>query len=392
MKKISAILMLAAGSLAFAQMKFEQNTFANVLKKAKSENKLIFMDAYATWCGPCKLMAKNIFTKPAVGDYYNANFINTKIDMEKGEGIELAKKYGVKAYPTYLFINGDGEVMYRGTGYYEEEAFINVGKEANDPNKQISVLKKRLEAGEKDPAFLMNFMKVFTFSDAELARKAAQRYFEVKKGQTLSPEELGYLFQLVGDSTTPLYQELVTRKEELLKMMPEDRYKAMLDNFKFQTVMNAAYNKESKVLNEAVFISEAKKIMPESDVMPQLKKSKMRLALSHKDYPSYQKLAAEYYGDGSAERYTSAELNSAAWNFFEKISDKKALMNAVKWAEQSVKKSESYANTDTLANLYLKVGDKNNAKLWAEKSIQLAKKEGQDYADTQKVLDAANKK
>lgn len=392
MKKISALLMLAAGSLAFAQMKFEEGTFASALKKAKSENKLIFLDAYAAWCGPCKLMAKNIFTKPAVGDYYNANFINTKIDMEKGEGIELAKKYGVKAYPTYLFINGDGEVMYRGTGYYEEEAFINIGKEANDPSKQISVLKKRFEGGEKDPAFLMNFMKVFTFSDADLARKAAERYFAGKKGQTLSQEELGYLLQLVGDSTTPLYQELITRKDELLKAMPEARYNALLDNFKFQTVMNAAYNKETKVLNEAVFISEAKKIMAESEVQPQLKRTKMRLAFSNKDYAAYQKLAAEYYGDGSAERFTSGELNSAAWNFFEKVDDKKALLNAVKWAEQSVKKSEGYANTDTLANLYLKVGDKKNAKLWAEKSIELAKKEGQDYADTQKVLDAAMKK
>jgi uncharacterized protein YyaL (SSP411 family) len=59
--------------------------------KAKKENKLIFVDAYASWCGPCKLMVKNIFPLKTVGDYYNSHFINAKIDMEKGEGIELAK-------------------------------------------------------------------------------------------------------------------------------------------------------------------------------------------------------------------------------------------------------------------------------------------------------------
>lgn len=392
MKKISALLMLAAGSLVFGQMSFKENSWKDLLAQAKKDNKLIFVDAYASWCGPCKLMAKNVFTLPSVGDYYNTNFINTKIDMEKGEGIELAKKYGVKAYPTYLFVNGDGEVMYRGTGYYQENDFINIGKEANDPNKQLSVLLKRFNDGEKDPEFLMNFMKVYTFSDAELARKAAERYFAGKSGQALSQEEIGYLFQLVGDSSTPLYQEVVSRKDELLKMMPEARYNAMLQNYKFQTVMKTAYNKDSKVLNDALFLSEAKKVMPENEVMPALQRTKMRLAFSNKDYPSYQKYALDYYGDGSDAKFTSEELNSVAWNYFEKIDDKKALQNAIKWANSSVKKDESYANTDTLANLYLKVGDKKNAKLWAEKSIELAKKAGEDYASTQKVLDAAVKK
>lgn len=390
MKKITALFLLVATFMVYGQgMKFEETNFKTLLAQAKKENKIIFVDAYASWCGPCKLMAKNIFTKPAVGDYYNANFINTKIDMEKGEGIELAKKYGVKAFPTYLFINGDGDIMYRGTGYYEESDFINIGKDANDPNKQLSVLTKRFNAGEKDPEFLKNFMKVYAYADADLARKAAERYFAGKKGQELSQEDLGYLFTLVGDSTTPLYQELITRKDELLKVMPEARYNALLSNLKFQSVMKLAYNKETKVLNEKVFVAEAKKIMPENEVHTSLVKTKMKLALSNKDYAAYQKLAAAYYGDGSAANFTSEELNSAAWNYFEKVDDKKALQNAVKWAEQSVKKSESYANTDTLANLYLKVGDKKNAKLWAEKSIELAKKSGEDYSSTQKILDQA---
>lgn len=382
---------MVVGASVFGQMTFKEDKFKNLLAEAKKQNKIIFVDAYASWCGPCKLMAKNIFTKPAVGDYYNANFINTKIDMEKGEGIELAKKYGVKAYPTYLFINGDGDVMYRGTGYYEENDFIGIGKEANDPNKQLSVLVKKFNDGEKDPDFLKNLMKVYTYSDADFARKAAMRYFEGKKGQPLSQEDLSYLFQLVGDSTTPLYQEVLSRKEELLKLMPENRYEAILTNYKFQSVMKAAYNKDTKVLNENLFMSEAKKIMPEAEVLPALNRTEMKLAFSNKDYPNYQKLSAAYYGDGSDEKFSSEELNSVAWNYFEKIDDKTALQNAVKWAQQSVKKSESYANTDTLANLYLKVGDKKNAKLWAEKSIELAKKSGEDYADTQKVLHAAMK-
>jgi predicted Zn-dependent protease len=88
----------------------------------------------------------------------------------------------------------------------------------------------------------------------------------------------------------------------------------------------------------------------------------------------------EVYQDYS--KAGSNELNSA-WNFFENVSNKASLEKAVAWAQESVKKDESFANTDTLANLYNKVGDKKNAKIWAEKSIELAKSAGQDASDTE---------
>lgn len=58
----------------------------------------------ASWCGPCKMMDRNVFVKKSVGDYYNSTFVNARFDMEKGEGIEIAQKYMVRSYPTYLFL------------------------------------------------------------------------------------------------------------------------------------------------------------------------------------------------------------------------------------------------------------------------------------------------
>lgn len=92
---------------------FESMTFDEALKQAKATNKLIFMDAYAVWCGPCKWLDANTFRDKEVGEVFNANFINLKMDMEKGEGPTLAQRYKVTAYPTLFFINGDGEVVYK---------------------------------------------------------------------------------------------------------------------------------------------------------------------------------------------------------------------------------------------------------------------------------------
>ena len=70
-------------------------TWTEAVAKAKAENKLIFIDFYTQWCGPCLNMAENIFTLGSVGNFYNDHFVCLKIDAETGEGVELAKKYEV---------------------------------------------------------------------------------------------------------------------------------------------------------------------------------------------------------------------------------------------------------------------------------------------------------
>lgn len=388
MKKISLILLVLFSVITFGQgMKFEENnSFKDLLALAKKENRLLFLDAYTTWCGPCKLMAKNVFPQPTVGEFYNANFINSKIDMEKGEGIDLAKKYNVRAYPTYLFINGDGELIHRVTSYFDAEDFINVGKDAVDPAKQMGALKKKFEAGDKNPEFLKSFIKVFAFADPDLATKAAAIYFDQKK-EPMDQEDFSYLFSLTKDSNSPLYPQFISRKEELLKVMPEENYNKTLQTFTLNAVFNNSYDKATKFFDEKKYILEAQKMMTKEQAMSMLLKSKIRIAGMNKNKEQYQKLSMEYYQDGTAADFTSNELNSIAWNFFENATDKVALNKALLWAKQSVKLQEGYANTDTVANLYFKLGDKANTKVWASKAIELAKKEGEDYAETQTLLD-----
>ena len=109
-------------------IQFTSISFEEALKLAKKEKKNIFLDAYASWCGPCKMLKKNVFTQKEVGDFYNGNFINMAIDMEQGEGPKLARKYNVQAYPTLLFINHKGEVVGTAVGYHQAEELIAVGK------------------------------------------------------------------------------------------------------------------------------------------------------------------------------------------------------------------------------------------------------------------------
>lgn len=182
MRKLFIIPLLFLGMITWGQMgiKFEDTTFANLLAKSKKENKPIFLDAYTSWCGPCKLMAKQVFTLQTVGDFYNANFINAKMDMEKGEGIKIAKKFNIKSYPTYLIIDGNGELVTKKLGFTPENDFIQFGKNVLDPTKKLSVQKKKFDDGEKDPKFLQDLTSLALDNNNEdLATKALTRYFQV---------------------------------------------------------------------------------------------------------------------------------------------------------------------------------------------------------------------
>lgn len=109
-------------------IQFHKGAWQEALATAKKENKLIFLDIYATWCGPCKRLKANTFSDAEVGKLYNQKFINVALDGEKGEGLELAKKYAVKSYPTLLFLDNSGTIVTQTGGYHNPEEFIELGK------------------------------------------------------------------------------------------------------------------------------------------------------------------------------------------------------------------------------------------------------------------------
>lgn len=145
---LSMVLALAVG-VALAQTDFRHVSYAEGLKAAKAEGKLLFVDFYTEWCGPCKMMANNVFPQKDVGDYMNAKFVCLKIDAEKGEGVELAKRYAVKAYPTFVIIGADEKEVGRKVGGGSAADFMAAIERIVDPEKTPERLRERYAGGER---------------------------------------------------------------------------------------------------------------------------------------------------------------------------------------------------------------------------------------------------
>lgn len=136
----------------------EGSLFKDAVAKATKENKMIFLDCYTSWCGPCKALAANVFPTKEVGDYMNPRFVNIKIDMEKGEGPELNRKLQVSAYPTMVIFNSKGEEIGRVIGGGNVESFLTRVKEKS-VDSGVGAMDKRFDDGDRDMEFLMKYVE-----------------------------------------------------------------------------------------------------------------------------------------------------------------------------------------------------------------------------------------
>ncbi|MBI3518320.1 MAG: thioredoxin family protein [Bacteroidetes bacterium] len=308
---------------------FEHGTFQEIKDKALKENKLIFIDAFTTWCGPCKQMSKNVFTNDAVADYYNANLVNAKIDMEKGEGIEIAKLYEVKCYPNLLFIDGHGNLVHRVAGSMSPKEFIALAEDAKQPEKAFSYYVKNYEANKRNTDFLLKYIEARENTCLE-SDEIVKDYFLQQKDENLtSKANWDMILHHVNKMDSKEFNYVVTNKKKYTDLYSEKVVNGKIDEVSQSTLFSII---KAKPFDEKKYNETKTKI--ESFGTPNTKlvffEADMKLAEKTQNWPAYAKLAtanvdAYYLKDAST-------LNSIAWNFYEKVEDKDALLKAEAWA------------------------------------------------------------
>jgi len=388
--KLFIILSLFCSLQAWAQeggIQFQKDAKWNdLLAKAKAENKLIFMDAYAVWCGPCKMMDSKVFSQAEAGTFFNANFVNAKFDMEKGEGLELAKTYEVRAYPTLLFIDGDGKIAHRILGYHELEEFMQLSKVALDPGKRLAGLEKRFDAGERNPQFIAEVMQAFEESMHPRATDVMDVYLESQQDWT-TPKNIPLVVQTTRNTDSKQFQFLLNNRAAAEKALGSSAYLITLA----QIVLHEAFpNMRTEGPPSTEALMKALKAKLPTALAEQVSLCvEMTLYREQDDMKNYAVTAVAYFKKYPSEDYN--QLSEEAWAFYELVDDKKMLQEALKWAQKSVRLNSQYFNNDTLASLYYKLGEKKKAKKAAEKAIELAKANDEDFAATQELLDKINK-
>ena len=230
MKRILLILSFAILTVGHANaqgIEFRDNTpWADIVKLAEEHDKLIFIDCYTTWCGPCKALAREIFPQKKVGDYFNPNFICVKYDMEKGDGKMLNERYKehIPGYPTLLFIDKQGNVKQQMAGFQEADVLIKTAQMAVQ-GRDLFTLRNEYEAGNRDIALLGDYMAsldaAFLKDDA---KKVAEDYLKNLDPKELDRDEVWNAFgKYVTDIHSPLFEHLVNNAGRYGGILKRDR-------------------------------------------------------------------------------------------------------------------------------------------------------------------------
>ncbi|MDR2130816.1 MAG: thioredoxin family protein [Odoribacteraceae bacterium] len=222
-----------------AGIRFEHNPeWAAMLQKARAEGKKIFMDCYTEWCGPCKLLDKNVFSRADVGDRFNELFVNVKYDMEKGEGTRLQKQYGITAYPTLLFIDPSDEgVVHRVVGAGTAEHLLAQAAIAVEARENLLTIRQRYAASAKTMADLVPFLKTLAAAgmQAERERVVSEFLDNLPPEAWLEEQNWALLENNLWDPLSPQLQRMYAERRAFAKALGAERV-----NRKLSTALQAA--------------------------------------------------------------------------------------------------------------------------------------------------------
>jgi thiol-disulfide isomerase/thioredoxin len=190
------------------------------LKKAKAENKLVFVDFYTSWCGPCKVMTAEVFPLPNVGTYFNSNFISCKVQCDdKGIGVELGNKYKIIAYPTLMFLNGDGELVHSFVGSTSGNGLIEAAKVALNPDKNLMSAIKKWDSGDRSKEFVASyFSKLKRVYQYEKANNDFNTYFNKLSANDKADKSTFELIKTIGVSPfSPIFEYIEKNRDAFAK-------------------------------------------------------------------------------------------------------------------------------------------------------------------------------
>ena len=364
------------GGIEFAQIDWQAT-----LAEAQEQDKLIFVDAYTTWCGPCKWMAANVFPQEDVGQFYNKNFVNVKIDMEKGEGILFAKAYNVRAFPTFLFIDGKGNLVHQSLGSREAAEFVALGEAAQDPDQQVGTLKAKFEDGDREPDFLKKYAMALSKSGMKGGEEAAGLYLETQD-DWLTADNINFIYELTEFNVdSELYQFM---KDNRSAFQAEVGKQKVDDKLKYGIQASLQKKKDATPAEVEAMFTE---VFGEEGKMYAAAFELQKLMYSREEGAQEKFFKAAISFDDKYKADSWQLLNSMAWRFYELSDDPQLLKRAKNWAKQSMDLDSNYFNNDTYAWICFKLKEKEEAMKYAQQAIELAKEAGRDYKETEKLVE-----
>ncbi|MBK9151184.1 MAG: thioredoxin family protein [Saprospiraceae bacterium] len=364
-------------------IQFFEGSWKDAMAKAKAEDKLLFVDAFAKWCGPCKMMAKNVFTQQQVGDFFNQNFVNLKLDMEEADGITFGHKYPVSAYPTLFFIDGDGKVIKTVRGAQQADGLIALGKSAMQGVDRSPDFAKKYDAGDRDYDLVLGYVKALNQA-GKPSLKIANDYLNSKPAIT-EEQRLRFIFEATTDADSRLFETFLNDRDKLIKIVGEEVYINKATAACQAAVKKAIDFETEQILTETEV--KAKKTLGDG-AEKFILTSRMKYYHAMRDTDKY---AAAYQALAKKLSKQPAELKPVIKEIYQHYSNnRKFLEDAENYSEKVFKAEPSFENLGIWCNVLLALGNVQKAIDITQKAKNEAAAKGEDIMNYDGLLNYLN--
>lgn len=385
------ILLLLCPKISMAQEKgiqFEQSeNWQQVIAKASQQNKMIFVDCYATWCGPCKMMDARVYPDDTVGLFMNGRFISIKIQMDssakdnetvknwyKTAG-EFTKEYKINGYPSFLLFSSDGQPLYKFMGASDKQQFIErVNKGLNQDNQYYALL-RQYKAGKLSKEQIAKLPSLASqMGDDEAGLEIAKNYMhqyldKLDEDDFLKKENLMFIHTNAPMITTKdrvfkLYEK-ATFKVDTIMGIPNysvSMASLVISNELIKPYYDAAIRNNNKEIDWDKIETGIRKKYRFGYAEENLLTYKVNWYKRKKDWKQYSKYLVDLVDAGvqktKSEMSAIFFLNNNAYEIFKYSSDKRELEHAITWIDLALPLAPTYAAgmLDTKANLLYKLG------------------------------------
>ncbi|MDP4820289.1 MAG: thioredoxin family protein [Saprospiraceae bacterium] len=291
-KVFVSFFLLLSGWMQAQGIAFRSGTWQEALDEADRQGKLVFVDAYAVWCGPCKRMDENVFTDAKVGAFFNDNFVNVKMDMEKGEGLKLRAKYSVRAYPTLLFVAGDGTLVESVVGYRGPEDLIVAAEAAIKKSIPIEKYESAYLEGNRTPELVYNYVYALN-KTGKSSLKVANEYLRTQTDLS-TPENLRFILMAAVEADSRIFSLLEQYQNQITALEGTAMFQAKVLEASTNTAKKAITYTQEDLLKTAV--EKMKSYYPEKAADFEVSAS-MGFFLKAKDEKNYLKYCNSYVRD-----------------------------------------------------------------------------------------------
>ena len=364
-------------------IQWQTGSFESILNKAKAQKKLIYVDIYTTWCTPCKQMDAEVFTNANVGKIFNDNFINYKIDGEKGEGRDLVEYFELESYPTSMFIDGDWNVIQKLEGFRPVERLLESAEKMKERGKisgSDDDLEQAYMKGRRDAVFLLEYIKVRQLQKMDNSMILDEYLGKITPEQLKSESTLKLITENASQLRGRAFDYLMSRKTESII---ERKIKGIISqnltkagnqkNEKLLTEVLATNGRLSKTFTEAnEWNTEAKMnyfmLTNQTDKFFTTANFFMETYVFKKDLTAFKNLPE------LREIYTQ-KLRKASKFVVENYKEREKLEKAVVWIKKSLEIEEKSNNNEIYSRLLFSLGNKIEAIKLMDRTLSLAKQE-----------------